>query len=359
MHDLLRSFAAECAHADETPAAQDAAVVRLLDWFLHTAANARTRICESYGRWFSSTPLERVDPAVVPLTFADDREARAWCDRERLTLVAAVHRAVERHQRERSWQLATMLWHYFYYGSHWRDMFETNQDGLTAARELDDPIAVGQCLNSLAVAARQLSCVDESIVYLEEAIGLWATAGRPEKEAASWCNIAIAYQQARRYQESLQACDHAVTAARVAGLRHLEATALNNRAMTCVRMGDFDSAVIHGATAMEIHRETGDRSGALMTLDTIGLAEAGAGRYDAAIEAYREAITMAGELGVRSTEAEALVNLAHALHAVGQADEAERRWRRGRDILVELDDPGAEHLAAPGTVPIGAGHTGW
>ena len=88
-HDLLRVYAAERAADDLLAAERDAAVTRLLTWYMRTADAAATAV--SPHRYNILLDPAGTDPP--PLAFAGVDEALAWYDSERANLVAATRQA--------------------------------------------------------------------------------------------------------------------------------------------------------------------------------------------------------------------------------------------------------------------------
>ena len=90
-HDLLRVYAAERAADDLLAAERDAALIRLLTWYMRTADAAATAVAPR--RY--NIPLEAAEDDVPPLSFATAEEALAWYDGERANLVAATRQAAQ------------------------------------------------------------------------------------------------------------------------------------------------------------------------------------------------------------------------------------------------------------------------
>jgi len=88
-HDLLRSYAAELARADDGPAERQAAVRRALDHYLHNA-HAADRLV-----YPPREPLDLPPPeaGVTPELFAGRDQAMTWFATERPVLLAAAEQA--------------------------------------------------------------------------------------------------------------------------------------------------------------------------------------------------------------------------------------------------------------------------
>ena len=105
-HDLLRVYAAERAADDLLAAERDAAVTRLLTWYMRTADAAATAV--SPRRY--NVPLDAAtEDDVPPLSFATSEEALAWYDDERANLVAATRQAAGAGLHEIAWRLPAPL----------------------------------------------------------------------------------------------------------------------------------------------------------------------------------------------------------------------------------------------------------
>jgi hypothetical protein len=89
-HDLLRAYAADQARAHDSKPERTAAIGRLLDHYLHTAAHGAFLLHPA------REPIELAAPApgVTPERLADTQQALAWFKAERHVLAAAVTLAV-------------------------------------------------------------------------------------------------------------------------------------------------------------------------------------------------------------------------------------------------------------------------
>src|SRR6266516_3176651 len=115
-HDLLRVYAAERAEADLPAAERDAALTRLLTWYMRAADAAATAVAPR--RY--NIPLDAsTDDDVLPLSFATSEEALAWSDGERANLVAATRQAAGSGLHEIAWRLPAPLFSIFNSRGNW------------------------------------------------------------------------------------------------------------------------------------------------------------------------------------------------------------------------------------------------
>src|SRR5689334_22252016 len=117
-HDLLRVYAAERAADDLLAAERDAAVTRLLAWYMRTADAAATAVSP---RRFNIPVGGPDEDDVPPLAFASADEALAWYDSERANLVSATRQAAGSGQHDVAWRLPTPLFMIFESRGNWAD----------------------------------------------------------------------------------------------------------------------------------------------------------------------------------------------------------------------------------------------
>ena len=100
-HDLLRVYSSERALADLSEPVRDAALGRLLTWYLRTADSAATVV--SPHRY--NVPLDPGSDDSAPLGFDTAKDALAWYDSERVNIVAATRQASQHGLHEIAWRL--------------------------------------------------------------------------------------------------------------------------------------------------------------------------------------------------------------------------------------------------------------
>ena len=122
LHDLLRLFAAERAQAEETQEARLAAVTRLLQWYLATAAAAADLLSPHRYRIPDDEPPS---PGPPPDSAQD---ALAWYDNEHANLIAAIRQAAAAGLHEAAWRLATALFELFGRRHDWADCITAQPD---------------------------------------------------------------------------------------------------------------------------------------------------------------------------------------------------------------------------------------
>ncbi|MFA3842723.1 AfsR/SARP family transcriptional regulator [Streptomyces aureus] len=130
-HDLLRAYAQECAQTEETAADRDAALERLLLWYLHAARAVG-------GTWlFPELPPElRHGGQPGP---PSSTGSAPWLEAERANLLAVIHHAAHHGPRPVAWHMANALFGYFLLRlprAAWQAAAQTALDAATAEDDL-------------------------------------------------------------------------------------------------------------------------------------------------------------------------------------------------------------------------------
>jgi hypothetical protein len=99
-HDLLRTYAAEQAHALDPGAGPRGAICRVLDHYVHTAA-AADQLLNPQRDLINPKPPE---PGTTPEGFADYGQAMAWFEAEHAVLLAAVALAARQGFDTHAWR---------------------------------------------------------------------------------------------------------------------------------------------------------------------------------------------------------------------------------------------------------------
>jgi DNA-binding SARP family transcriptional activator/Tfp pilus assembly protein PilF len=337
LHDLLRLYAAERAATDTDAADRDAALTRLLAWYLATAAAAGNAL--SPGR--EQVDTDPLQPASQPLAFADRPAAQDWCEQERANLLSAVKQASASGRHRIAWQLTAALWPFFIQRSHWNDWLAAAEMGLQSARALQDVAAEGRMLRSLGSANARLERYDEGIQVLDRALAVAQTAGDEKGEANALNNLANLYQNRGQNDAAVDCYNQALVIHRTNGHRHLEALTLNNLAYALLHSGRFEEAARHSEESVRINQNDGYRSTEGYSLRTHADILMRLGKTAPAADTYRQALAVVREINDRHEEASILESLGQLLLDIGQADEGVRILRQCHRLLTDLRDPRA------------------
>lgn len=147
-HDVLRAWAVERCRLEDGEADQTAALRRLIDHYVHTAAVAMDLAYPAEGNRRPDVP----PPARVTLELSDPNAARRWLDVERATLIALpAHPAMG----ERAITLSAVLEKDLVYRGHHVEARTVHEHALAQARTTGDPDRIARVLVSLGCTARR------------------------------------------------------------------------------------------------------------------------------------------------------------------------------------------------------------
>jgi tetratricopeptide (TPR) repeat protein len=311
-HDLLRAYAAELAHTEESEVDCRAATGRLFDYYLAgTAAAARTLYPSQRGH-LPDPPAAGIPPLATPAA------AGAWLDAELANLSAACGHAAQHGWPEHAIGLAAHL-HRYLEGGHHTDALAIYEAALTAARQ----------------------------------------AGDRRGEAHLRTNLGDIYRLLGQYQPATEQHHRALGLHRRTGDRSGQARTLSDLGIVAERCGSHSAAVRRYRHALRLYRELGDRYGEAAVLVNLGNVYSGQSRYAAAVEALGEAREIFGAIGERAGQAAALANLGEVYTTLRRYRQAADRLRDALAVFREIGhrDGEAAVLANLGLVDTRLGRT--
>ncbi|MCR6490412.1 tetratricopeptide repeat protein [Amycolatopsis sp. OK19-0408] len=332
MLDPLREFAAELPGPE--PAG---ALTRLLDFYLVSVANA-VGVVFPFDR--DRQPTVEVECAVA-LEFADGRAARAWLSAERANLLEAIRYAAGHDLPEHTWQLAVLLWRWYFASGHLQEWSETLELARTVLeRTGEDRRGLAYVLLRLSGAKRQAGKPAPAHELAEEARSLWADLGDDRGEATALCAIAVVDIDRGDDRAATAHFEAALVKFEACGDARGQANALSNLGQLSEVAGDLAVAEERHVAAAKLLRELAHTQGLAHALDNLGVTRQRLGRFDDAMRDHQEALELAVEVGDRSCEAYALTNIGTVHRLTGRLDEALRFHELARRVADEVREPG-------------------
>ncbi len=152
-HDLLKVYAMERSQAEESEAAQDEAISRLLWWYMDTAQAAADTV--SPQRY--QVPREPRASGRPPLTFTSMEAALAWYDDERDNIVAATRQAAAVGLHEVASRLPSTLFPMFNRRNNWADCVTVHRVAAESASKTGDRLVEAWALNQIGFALVRLA----------------------------------------------------------------------------------------------------------------------------------------------------------------------------------------------------------
>ncbi|MCX4706093.1 BTAD domain-containing putative transcriptional regulator [Streptomyces sp. NBC_01373] len=259
-HDLLREYAQERAQAEETAADRDAALKRVLIWYLNaTRATAGTWLFPELPRDLGHTGR----PGMPSAAGADQ-----WLEAERANLLALINHVGRHGPRPGAWHLANALFGYF-----WLHLPRATWQAV-AQTALDAAIAEGDLFGQAAMHS-SLGLLRSDRGHVKQALDHHARVGDISRELGWATGEAAALGGTSQAEWSMarlaSAHAHVTTGLRITretGNRHLEALGLVVLGVTCRDLGRLREAADQLELAISRNAEIGwnDNSLALQNL---------------------------------------------------------------------------------------------
>jgi tetratricopeptide (TPR) repeat protein len=331
---LLRAYAAEQAHNTGSEAERDAAIGRMLDHYLQTAAYAAHLLNPSH----EPVALAMPSPGTAPEQPADHRHAQTWFEEEHRVLLAAITLAARFGFDVHAWQLPWALTPFLQARGHWQEWAATERTGLAAATRLDDIAAQAVCNRLLAAACCDLGDYEESARLFTESLTLYQRLGNRLGEAKVQHNLAVLAEGQGHYADMLGHAEQALSLYQTIGDKASEAAALNNVGWTYGLLGDYEQARVFCRQALALCTEVGHHWLEGYVWDSLGYAEHHMGNLGDAAACYQRALSLHREAGDRFTEAEALAHLGETWQAAGQPTQARDIWHQALAIFDDLQN---------------------
>jgi tetratricopeptide (TPR) repeat protein/transcriptional regulator with XRE-family HTH domain len=341
-HDLLRAYAAEQAHHTDSHADREAAVGRVLDHYLHTAAGA-ARLLDSAKEPVALAPPR---PGAVPGQPADHRQAMAWFEAEHQVLLAAVTLAARSGFDSHAWQLPWAMAPFLQARGHWQEWAATLRTALAAATRLGDTAAQALSGRLLANACTSLGDHDQARGHYASSLTLYQRLSDRLGQAKIQYNLAFAAEHQGRYADALGHAEQALRLFRAIGDKTSEARALNAVGWLHGLLGDYQQARAFCRRSLTLCAEVGHCWTEGEAWDSLGYAEHHLGNLAEAAACYQRALGIVRESGDRSGEAATLTHLGDTRHAVGELAQARQAWQQALAILEDLQHADAGQVRA-------------
>ena len=305
LHDLIRQHARLLAAADP-PAERDAAVSRLLDYYLRTARTADRH-------------LPRRAPAEMPAVIgtlpagAPDLPTRAeavsWMEAERLNLHAAVSYAATYGHPGHAVAIPVAMHSFLRTQGHWDQALALHNTALSAARHTSDHLAEAGILDRLGVVQTLTGDYPAATATLTQALERFGELGDRTGEAWALHGLGVVQTLTGDYPAATGSLTQALELFGELGDRLGEAEALQRLGVVQRLTGNYQTAAASQTRALQLYRGLGDQLGEVGVLNELGVVQHLTGNYPAAIASQVRALQLYLDLGNRLGQANALTDL--------------------------------------------------
>jgi DNA-binding SARP family transcriptional activator len=342
LHDLLGRYAARRCELDDSTEERNAALRRMLDFYLLSGTNAAQ--CLAPQR--SPVPGLPEPDGITPLTFTSETEALAWCDAERANLTGATECAYEHGFYRQAWQIPGAL-HEVYerYGPQ-SDIVRSNEIALDATRILGELEAEIGTLNNLGATYFVLGSLRDAERYFQQGLDLAEQAGHREGQAVCLHNLGNVHGELGRLDVALNHYHLALQAYRDANKHDGVAFSLHRLGTTYHRLERENEALEYLNRALEIRVHIGHTRGEGATRTALAQVYFDLGELGIARENGHLALIVLRRTMDRSMTCQALITLSKIHYSSKNFDDAVRLAREATEIAAEeIVDPRKRALA--------------
>ncbi|PRY59829.1 helix-turn-helix domain-containing protein [Glycomyces artemisiae] len=285
LHDLLRLYAAELLEAEAPQPERDAALDRLLDWYLQSAGACRAALY----------------PAMVGLALPPalhewpaPQDPAQWLASEWKNLCAIVGYAAAQGRAPFTWLMSDVLRGYAWLHMLGADSARLDRTALAAATAAGDPLGRAAASMALGCSLLRLTDYDEAIGHLRDAASLARQADWPAAVASAEGNLAVACYHRGRMREGLEHAYAALHAFREIGEQRAESTNLHWLGLFHSLLGELDTGVGFLEQALKLTTAAGNATISVTLLGHLAEIEGFRGRLDAANAHLEAAVALLG-----------------------------------------------------------------
>lgn len=306
LHDLVRLFARACAERDEQPpTARDAALSRLLDFYLATTANVY-----ALERPGERTVAHLARPHYPGLDFTTPKAALDWLFAEADCVLSQVRQSTGHRELRSAVDTLVAIQDLAESGAFSQQYEQTVRTVLDAAHAAAETLVEGRARGMLSHALSCAGRFGEADAEAQRALVL----GRAAEDPLTCCHalndrgIVAIYQD--RYSDAEEYLTSALDAFRADGNRASEASALSNLSRLHLDTGRLDSAVVLARQAHALHEAVGSTLRLANGNYALGVVLCRSGCYDEALHRLSHALTTFRENRQRLWEGMTLFRLA-------------------------------------------------
>jgi tetratricopeptide (TPR) repeat protein/transcriptional regulator with XRE-family HTH domain len=333
-HDLVREHARALAAAD--PAAErEAAVTRLLDYYLHTTRLASRQLArrpDHHGPDLAITP-----PADAP-GLPTGADAVTWMSAERLNLHAVANYAAREDRPGYVVGIAAAMHDFLRLHGHYGQALALDQAAVLSAARAGDRLGEAWSLSNLGVIQRLTGDYPAATASLARALLLFRELNDRRGEATALSDSGTVQYMTGEYAAAVASLEEALELSLSIGDTFGQSAALNHLGIVHYITADYPAATASFEQAIALSRELGDGRGQANALNNLGILQQATGNNSAAITSSQQALQLAGSTGDRYMQSAALNNMGNAQHSMGNYRVAAETFRQVHRDCIERGD---------------------
>jgi tetratricopeptide (TPR) repeat protein len=334
LHDLIRDYARTRA-ASEFPAERDAAVDRLLDYYLHTAASAVAYL--TTGSASSTKPPVTHPPRSTP-DLATRQAALSWFEAERANLRAVTEYAALHAHQSHAISFPAVIHPFLRAYGPWDQALTLHHTALNAARTIGDRHGEATALNNLGDIQHLTGDYHDAIINLKQALLLYHDLHDRHGQANTLNNLGLVHYLTNYSADATTALEQALLLYRDLHDRHGQANALSTLGLVQRQARQHDLAIVSLDYALALYRDLDDRHGQADALRNLGAVHLATKHYADATTSLEQALTLYGDLNDRHGQANTLLILGVVQQQTQDYGLATTSLKQALALYRDLDD---------------------
>ena len=305
MHDLIAEHARGLA-AGHPDADRDAALDRLLDYYLHTASTASRLI-----PWRTSVagPSSPGPPPPWAPELRTEGQAITWMGSEHSNLHACIDYAASHERLAHAIGITIAISDFMHAQGHWNEAFSLGQTALAAAHTAGDQQGQAWALNRLGIAQELTGNYPAAADSQDQARQLFHDLDDQRGQAWALNQLGLVQWLTGDYPAAVRSQEQAQLLFVDIGDLQGQASVLNQVGVVQRLTGDYTAAASSQKQAQQLFREVDDRRGQAWALNEIGMIQQLTGDYPAAVTSQNEALRLFRKIGDQQGQAWALLQL--------------------------------------------------
>ncbi|HEX6345271.1 AfsR/SARP family transcriptional regulator [Umezawaea sp.] len=333
-HDQLMLFAAKRRAAQDDESEQEAARVRLLEFYVRSVDQCAELLYPDLLRLPSGEATSVRLPRITVAT-----QALRWLDGERGNLTEAIRSATEQGPASMSWRLADALRGYLWIGKHVSEWLVTARYGLRAAHAERDLPAEAAMHGNLGTLHWKLGEFATSASHYQQALELHRSLGNAAAETGALNNLGLVHMESGDLAEARRVLTLCLDLKRGPnGVKSGHSTVLISLGMLAIETGDLAEAYTHLTESVKISSTKGLKGSEATCRNFLGVVLRLRGEPVAALEQLETALALSLEVGSREATARVLESTAVTKVDLGEPVEALALAGRALDELAESGD---------------------
>jgi tetratricopeptide (TPR) repeat protein/transcriptional regulator with XRE-family HTH domain len=340
MHDLIGEHARALAAADPV-ADREAALARLLDYYLHTTSTASRLIT-----WRSaiSRPVSPGRPPAPAQELRTEEQAITWLRTELPNLHACVDYAASHARLTHATGITTAISDFMHAHGHWSEALSLGRTALAAARTADDRQGQAWTLNQLGITQELTGNYPAAAASQTEALRLFRDIGDRRGQAWALMDLGMDQQLTGDYPAAAASQTEALRLFRDVGDRQGQAWAFNQLGVVRKLTGDHQAAAASLTQALELYRDLGDRHGQAEAAINLGELRSASPAHHDARGYYAQALSIARDINAPVQEARALEGIGRCYIQEGNLHQGAAHLRQALAIYRRIGAPEARRV---------------